>query len=59
VDYIQKRNALIDAVTSADVKRAAKRIFNPRAMTIVIGGTPETQRASKSPIPGEAHPAHH
>jgi zinc protease len=59
VDYIQKRNALIDAVTAADVKRAAKRIFNPRAMTIVIGGTPEAQRASKSPIPGEAHAAHH
>jgi zinc protease len=59
VDYIQKRNALIDAVTTADVKRAAKRIFNPRAMTIVIGGTPDTQRAAKSPIPGEAHAAHH
>jgi zinc protease len=49
VDYVQKRNALIEAVTVADVKRAAKRLFNPRAMTIVIGGTPEAQRASKAP----------
>ena len=56
IDYIQKRNALINAVTMADVKRAAKRIFNPRAMTIVIGGTPEAQRASKSP--GDTRAAH-
>ena len=59
VDYVQKRNGLIDAVTIADVKRAAKRIFNPRAMTIVIGGTPDAQRAAKSPAPGETHAAHH
>lgn len=40
VDYIQKRNGLIDSVTAADVKRAAQRLFNPRNMTIVIAGTP-------------------
>ena len=55
VDYIQHRNALIEAVTVADVKRAAARIYNPRNMTIVIGGTPGTQRASKSPATAKAH----
>ncbi len=41
VDYVQKRNGYIDAVTVDDVKRVAKRLFNPGAMTIVIGGNPD------------------
>jgi zinc protease len=57
VDYVQKRNALIDAVTAADVKRAAKRLFNPRNMTIVISGNPDAP-ASKSAGAGTAPTAH-
>ncbi len=41
VDYVQKRNGLIDAVTLSDVKRAAKRLFNPNAMTVVVAGALE------------------
>jgi zinc protease len=41
VDYVQKRNALIDAVTLDDVKRVAKRLFDPRDLTVVIGGNPD------------------
>ncbi|MGB8364771.1 MAG: M16 family metallopeptidase [Rhizomicrobium sp.] len=41
VDYVQKRNGYIDAVTIDDVKRVAKRLFNPGAMTVVIGGNPD------------------
>jgi zinc protease len=37
--YVEKRNALIDAVTLDDVKRVAKRLFDPTRLTIVIGGT--------------------
>jgi zinc protease len=59
-DYVQKRNALIEAVTVADVKRASQRIFNPRAMTIVIGGNPLAQRASRQPAtPAEKRAARH
>jgi zinc protease len=57
VDYLQKRNGLIEAVTVADVKRAARRIFNPRALTIVIGGNPQGQHASRSATPGQIHAA--
>jgi zinc protease len=39
VDYIDKRNALINAVTRDDVKRAAKRLFNPDRLTVVIAGS--------------------
>jgi zinc protease len=41
VDYVQKRNGLINAVTIDDVKRVAKRLFDPRNMTVVIGGSPD------------------
>lgn len=38
-DYITKRNALIEAVTQADIRRVAKRLFDPAKLTIVVGGT--------------------
>lgn len=58
VDYVLKRNAMIEAITAADVKRAAKRIFDPRAMTIVVGGSPQqAQHAARSAAPGESHTA--
>ena len=39
VDYMQKRNDLINAVTRDDVKRVAKRLFNPDKLTIVVAGS--------------------
>jgi zinc protease len=39
VDYIVKRNALIDAVTLDDVKRVSKRLFDPSKLTVVVAGT--------------------
>ena len=39
VDYIDKRNNLINAVTRDDVKRAAQRLFNPDKLTIVVAGS--------------------
>ena len=39
VDYVKKRNDLMNAVTSDDVKRAARRLFNPDAMTVVMAGS--------------------
>lgn len=38
IDYIDKRNALIQAVTLADLKRAAQRLTDAKkALTIVVG----------------------
>jgi zinc protease len=39
-DYVTKRNALIEAVTATDIRRVAKRLFDPARLTIVIAGTP-------------------
>jgi zinc protease len=38
--YVAKRNGLIEAVTADDIRRVAKRLFDPSQMTIVVAGTP-------------------
>jgi zinc protease len=37
IDYIDKRNGLINAVTMADVKRVAKRLLDPSMLVTVVG----------------------
>jgi zinc protease len=37
IDYIERRGALIDAVTIDDVKRAAKRFLEPGLLVAVVG----------------------
>jgi zinc protease len=56
VDYIQKRNALINAVTLDDIKRVAKRLFNPAKMTITIGGSLQGAAVAAKPMPGAGKP---
>lgn len=41
IDYFQRRNALIEAVTLADVNRVAKRLVEPDKMMFVVVGKPE------------------
>jgi zinc protease len=38
LDYVARRNSLIDAVTLDDVRRAARRLFDPARLTIVVAG---------------------
>jgi zinc protease len=37
IDYIDKRNDLVNAVTMADVKRAAKRLLDANMLVTVVG----------------------
>jgi len=41
IDYVTKRNDLINAVTVEDARRVAKRLIDPEALTISIVGRPE------------------
>jgi zinc protease len=41
IDYLQRRNKLIAAVTVADVQRVARRVLQPEALTVVMVGSPE------------------
>jgi zinc protease len=40
IGYVAHRNALIQAVTLADVQRVAKKLFDPAHLTVVIAGSP-------------------
>ena len=41
IDYIEKRNAIVDAVTLDDAKAAAKRLWGQGLLTVVVGRTPQ------------------
>ena len=41
IDYIEKRNASIDAVTMDDAKQAAKRLWSQGLLTVVVGRAPQ------------------
>ena len=50
LDYIDKRNSLINAVTLADAKRVAKRLYDPDGLTVVIvGPAPKPAKATPKP----------
>jgi zinc protease len=40
IDYVNKRNGLIEAVTLADLKRVAPRIYDPDHLIVVVVGDP-------------------
>ncbi|WP_430642493.1 M16 family metallopeptidase [Bradyrhizobium paxllaeri] len=41
IDYIEKRNALVDAVTLDDAKKAAKKLWGQGLLTVIVGRTPQ------------------
>ncbi|HEY4265438.1 MAG TPA: pitrilysin family protein [Micropepsaceae bacterium] len=51
-DYVVKRNAMIQAVTLAQVNAMAKKYFDPARLVVVIAGTPAApEAATKPPAP--------
>ena len=54
IDYIDKRNGLIDAVTLADVKRVAKRLLEASMLVTVVGKPQALPAIGKSqPLPAK------
>ncbi|MEQ9519725.1 MAG: pitrilysin family protein [Parvibaculum sp.] len=49
IDYITKRNSLIEAVTADDVRRVAARLLRPDNLIITIVGQPEGLDATEGP----------
>ncbi|HWV97396.1 MAG TPA: pitrilysin family protein [Xanthobacteraceae bacterium] len=41
IDYIEKRNAMVDAVTLDDARRVAKRLWDKGLVTVVVGRPPQ------------------
>ncbi len=48
IDYLEKRNGIIDAVSLNDVKAAAKRLWGEGLVTVVVGREP--QAAATTPV---------
>jgi zinc protease len=40
IDYLDQRAKKIDAVTRADIARVAKRLLDPRKLTVIVVGKP-------------------
>ncbi|GAB4394274.1 MAG: pitrilysin family protein [Kiloniellaceae bacterium] len=47
IDYFEKRNGYVEAVTLEDAKRVAQRIYDPEALTVVVVGAPEGITATR------------
>jgi zinc protease len=41
IDYIEKRNAIVDAVTLDDAKKAAQRLWGQGLLTVIVGRSPQ------------------
>jgi zinc protease len=56
IDYIEKRNAIVDAVTLDDAKRAARRLWGQGLLTVVVGRAPQAaaQPVAATPPPPKA-----
>jgi zinc protease len=53
IDYLEKRNAIVDAVTLDDAKKAAKRLWGDGLLTVIVGRTPQAavQQPATAPTP--------
>ena len=41
IDYLEKRNGYVEAVTLEQAKRVARQLYQPDALTVVVVGTPD------------------
>ncbi len=46
IDYIEKRNALVDAVTLDDAKKAAQKLWGQGLLTVIVGRAPQAAAQS-------------
>ncbi|XSC42256.1 M16 family metallopeptidase [Bradyrhizobium sp. RDT10] len=51
IDYIEKRNAIVDAVTLDDTRRVAKKLWGDGLLTVIVGRAPQAaaQPAAATP----------
>ena len=56
IDYIEKRNAIVDAVTLDDTRKAAKFLWGQGLLTVIVGRAPQAaaQPVAATPPPAKA-----
>ncbi len=55
IDYIEKRNAIVDAVTLDDVKKAARRLWGHGLLTVIVGRAPQAAAQPAAAVPPAAN----
>ena len=55
IDYIEKRNAVVDAVTLDDAKKAAQRLWGHGLITVVVGRPLATAQPAAATTPSRAN----
>jgi zinc protease len=55
IDYIEKRNAIVDAVTLDDAKKAAQRLWGQGLVTVIVGRAPQAAAQPAAATPPTAN----
>nr|WP_249136443.1 pitrilysin family protein [Bradyrhizobium tropiciagri] len=55
IDYIEKRSAIVDAVTLDDVKRVSKKLWGDGLLTVIVGRAPQAAAQPASAPPKAAN----
>ncbi len=55
IDYIEKRNAIVDAVTLDDAKKAARRLWGQGLLTVIVGRAPQAAAQPAAAVPPAAN----
>ena len=55
IDYIEKRNALVDAVTLDDAKKAAQKLWGQGLLTVIVGRAPQAAAQPASAVAPKAN----
>ena len=54
IDYIEKRNAIVDSVTLDDAKKAAQRLWGQGLLTVIVGRAPQAAAQPVTAVPPTA-----
>ena len=53
IDYLDRRNQLIEKITLDDVKRMAQSLLDPDALTFIVVGQPDgVESTAPAPVSG-------
>jgi zinc protease len=55
IDYIEKRKAIVDAVTLDDAKKAAQRLWGRGLLTVIVGRAPQAAAQPAAATPATAN----
>jgi len=55
IDYIERRNAIVDAVTLDDAKKAARRLWGQGLLTVIVGRSPQAAAQPAAAVPPAAN----